>query len=145
MWQILKQSGQEEGTSLTTAFAWLCCAGVVLGTVVCGFGGALLVAVALREDDLPHGLSDSWSVKRGKDMVKEPLTAANHRQHEKLLPRTLSKPSEQLWDFYHSEQAMSFRLPLPFFSFQWPTFFFLTLLATAVQYNEKQRQNHIFS
>lgn len=127
MWQILKQRGQGVGTSLTTAFAWLGCAGVVLGTVACGFGGALLVAVALREEDRPHGLSDSWSVKRGKDMVKEPLTAANHRQHEKLLPRTLSKPSEQPLGLLSFWTGCVFQAPPPFFFLSMANFFLLNL------------------
>lgn len=146
MWQILKQRGQGVGTSLTTAFAWLCCAGVVLGTVACGFGGALLVAVALREEDRPHGLSDNWSVKRGKDMVKRTT-------HGSKPPTTWEAPSQDIVKAIRAAPGTSIILnrlcvsgsPSLFFSFQWPTFFFLTLLATAVQYNEKQRQNHIFS
>ena len=56
------------GTILTTGFDCLCSPGAVLETAPCGFVWELLAA--LREEERPHGLSESWSVKRGKGTVK---------------------------------------------------------------------------
>lgn len=81
----------ELGTILTTVFDCLCSPETVLETAPCGFVWELLAV--LREEERPHGLSDSWSVKRGKGMLKEPLRSEKHLRHNIIFLGILSEAS----------------------------------------------------